>query len=97
MNTAEAQRQQLLDNIRVLPDEFFQEVLEVTNRLRHRAEKEGISVVSSEQPAEQATQSPYEVLKESGLIGCIKDGPSDLSTNYKQYIVEYLEQYSGQN
>jgi len=34
---------------------------------------------------------------ESGLIGCIEDGPEDLSVNYKQYLTEYLEQkYSEQ-
>lgn len=32
-----------------------------------------------------------EVLKESGLIGCIKDGPGDLSVNYKEYLYEYLD------
>ena len=29
--------------------------------------------------------------RESGLIGCIKDDPEDLSVNYKQYVAEYLD------
>lgn len=30
--------------------------------------------------------------KESGLIGCIEDGPEDLSVNYKKYLTEYLDE-----
>jgi hypothetical protein len=28
---------------------------------------------------------------ESGLIGCIKDAPEDLSVNYKKYVAGYLD------
>ena len=30
--------------------------------------------------------------RDSGLIGCIKDGPEDLSVNYKQYVAESLDE-----
>ena len=33
-----------------------------------------------------------EIWKKSGLIGCIKNGPEDLSTNYKKYVAEYLDE-----
>jgi predicted DNA-binding antitoxin AbrB/MazE fold protein len=32
---------------------------------------------------EETEQTLYEMLDEAGLIGCIEDGPSDLSTNPK--------------
>ena len=33
-----------------------------------------------------------EIWKKSGLIGCIKNGPEDLSTHYKKDIDEYLDE-----
>lgn len=30
--------------------------------------------------------------KDSGLIGCIENAPSDLSVNYKKYVAEYLDE-----
>lgn len=37
------------------------------------------------------------IWKSSGLIGCIKDAPKDLSTNYKESIGDYLaEKYPRQ-
>ena len=35
--------------------------------------------------------------RDSGLIGCIKDGPEDLSVNYKQYVAESLDEKHPQN
>ena len=32
------------------------------------------------------------LLAESGLIGCIQDGPGDLSVSYKKYIAEHLDE-----
>ena len=91
MNAAEAQRQQLLDDIRALPDEALQEALSFIAQLRQKS----ASTKVAEQSSEPATQSPYEALKESGLIGCIKDAPSDLSINYKQYLAEgWRQKYS---
>lgn len=34
-------------------------------------------------------KSAWQIMSESGLIGCIKDAPPDLSTN-KKYLHEYL-------
>ena len=35
--------------------------------------------------------------RDSGLIGCIKDGPEDLSVNYKQYLAESLDEQHPQD
>jgi len=44
---------------------------------------------SIEQPSiEQPQKSFYDALAEDGLIGCIKDAPSDLSTN-PQYMEDF--------
>lgn len=37
-------------------------------------------------------KSAFEIFRESGFIGCIKDAPPNLSSNYKAVIREYLEE-----
>lgn len=37
-------------------------------------------------------KSTFEIFRESGFIGCIKDAPPNLSSNYKTVIHEYLEE-----
>lgn len=90
-NSVEQQREQLIEEIRTLPADALKEAVEAIAQLRDEiAERE-----KAEQPSEQTSSSPYEAFKKSGLIGCIKDGPPDLSTNYKEYITEYLEEKHG--
>lgn len=38
-----------------------------------------------------------QIWREIGLIGCIKDGPEELSTSYKRYVAEYLDQKYAQH
>lgn len=90
-DSVEQQRQQLIKEIQALPAEAVKEAVEAITRLRNKAARKE----EAEQPSEQTSSSPYEALKKSGLIGCIKDGPPDLSTNYKEYIIEYLEEKHG--
>ena len=88
-NSVEQQREQLVEDIKTLPADVLQEVANLVDHLQKREETE------AEKSSEQPSQSPYDALKEAGLVGFIKDGPSDLSTNYKQYIIEYLEEKHG--
>lgn len=35
-------------------------------------------------------KNAYEIMRDSGFIGCMTDAPPDLSTRYKEYIAEDL-------
>ena len=37
------------------------------------------------------SQTPFELMEELGLIGCIENGPPDLATNAKQYLRDKLD------
>lgn len=89
MNTAERQRQQLLEEIKDLPVDVLQEVTDFITQLRQKT-----AISEADQSSNSSSLTPYEALMESGLIGCGK-GPSDLSTNYKTYLAEDLEKKYG--
>ena len=44
--------------------------------------------------AERATQSPAEILNAAGFVGCA-DGDAQLSTTYKQHLVDGLSDKHG--
>jgi hypothetical protein len=87
MDAIEQQRKQLLEDIKMLPADVLQEASDFIARLRQKA-----AAPEVEQRSEQASSSPYETFKKSGLIGCIQDGPPDLAANHRKYVAEYLEQ-----
>ncbi len=37
-----------------------------------------------------ASESPYEIAQRTGLIGCYKNSPSDLSQRYKEHLSSAL-------
>ncbi|MEL7359373.1 MAG: hypothetical protein AAFN40_22805 [Cyanobacteria bacterium J06560_6] len=86
MNAMEVRRQQMLDNVQALPDDFLEEALEYLSKLRRKARALGIERTSG-----SVVGSTYKALEQAGMIGYVKDGPSDLSVNHKKYITEYLE------
>lgn len=54
----------------------------------HLADQQLVSLIIEKLPdaqVEDSSQGPtlYEILDEAGLIGCLEDGPPDLSTNPK--------------
>ena len=87
MDATDQQRKRLLEDIQALPADVLQEAVDFIARLRQKAADS-----EAEQPSEQAPLSAYETFKNSGLIGCIKDGPLDLAANHRKYVAEYLEQ-----
>lgn len=42
------------------------------------------------QGAAPSGESPYDIAKRSGIIGCMQGGPADLSVRYKEYLAESL-------
>ncbi|HLG96431.1 MAG TPA: CopG family transcriptional regulator [Bryobacteraceae bacterium] len=64
---------------------------ELRNRLREEARRTGrresdlIRDAVDKHLKKKRERSSYEVFKRAGLIGCIKDGPSDLATNKKYF------------
>ena len=90
MDTIEQQRKQLIDDIQTLPSDILEEISDLIVRFRQQK-----ATSKNETDSAQEPQSAYERLQEAGLIGCIKDGPADGSTNYKQYINEYLTEKYG--
>jgi hypothetical protein len=82
MDAIEQQREQLLEDVQTLPVAVLQEASDFIAQLRQKSAES-----KTAQGSEQATSSPYEVLKESGFIGCAED-PSDLSANHKKYLEE---------
>ena len=40
-------------------------------------------------------KSAWQLMSESGLVGCMKDAPSDLSTNKRKYLAEYFAGKAG--
>ena len=89
MDAIEQQRKQLIDDIQTLPADVLQEVSALIESLQQKK-----ALLESSPSSKENTKSTYEVLKESGLIGCM-DGPPDLSVNYKKYLAEGLkEKYS---
>lgn len=42
------------------------------------------------QGAAPSGESPYEIAKRSGVIGCLRGGPADLSARYKEILAESL-------
>jgi hypothetical protein len=90
MDAIEQQRKRLLEDIQALPADVLQEAVDFIARLRQKATAPEIEQ-PVEQPSEQAPLSAYEIFKDSGLIGCIKDGPPDLAANHRKYVAEYLE------
>ena len=93
IDTVEQQREQLIESIRTLPADALQEVADEIARLRQKMADKS-SAIEKESEVEtslnEETYSPYKDLKEFGLIGYVKDGPSDLSVNYKKYLTESL-------
>lgn len=51
-----------------------------------------VEVVILVETPEPTQRTPLEVFEELGLVGCIEDGPPDLSTNYKPLISQYIEE-----
>ena len=98
IDTVAQQREQLIEAIQTLSADALQEVADEIARLRQRTEDKS-SDTEKESEVETAlneeTYSPYEDLKEFGLIGYVKDGPSDLSVNYKKYLTESLMEKYG--
>ena len=47
------------------------------------------------QGAIPAGENPYEIAKKSGIIGCMRGGPRDLSVRYKKYLAESLSRKHG--
>ena len=82
MNTAEQQRQQLIEDIQALPAGVLPEVTELVNQLH---QKTAVSETKQSSDSEQLT--PYEVVVGSGFIDCGED-PFDLAANHKQYLAE---------
>ncbi|MGB3296816.1 MAG: hypothetical protein WBA76_01005 [Phormidesmis sp.] len=98
INTVEQQREQLIEAIRTLPDDALQEVADEIARLRQKTEDRSSATdkeAEVETSLKEDTYSPYEDLKEFGLIGYVEDGPSDLSVNYKKYLTESLMEKYG--
>jgi len=85
MDTAEQQRQQLLEDVRTLPAEVLQEVSNVVARLR----QETVVIAAVKSSSEGVSSTPYDLLKESGFIGCA-EGPPDLAANHKAYLEKHL-------
>ena len=98
IDIVEQQREQLIEDIRALPADALQEVADEIARLRQKTE-DGSSTTKIELEVEaslnEEAYSPYEDLKEFGLIGYVEDGPSDLSVNYKKYLTESLMEKYG--
>ena len=98
IDTVEQQREQLIESIRTLPADALQEVADEIARLRQKIADKS-SAIEKESEVEtslnEETYSPYKDLKEFGLIGYVKDGPSDLSVNYKKYLTESLMEKYG--
>ncbi len=84
MNAIEQQREELVASVQTLPGEVLHELADFIGYLRHKVEISG-----AEQPVQENTRSPYEILKESGFIG-FAEGPADLSVNHKAYLEKYL-------
>ncbi len=95
MNTAqisvEELRKRLIEDIQTLPAEALQAVAEAIKQLHGNTDNQQ----DAEQPSAEKASSPYEAFQESGLIGCIKDAPPDLSVDYKHYLVEGLAEKYG--
>ena len=94
-DTVEQQREQLAEIIRTLPAEALQEVAEEIARLRQKIEDKGTATEEAETASDEKAYSPYQDLKDFGLIGYVEDGPSDLSVNYKKYLTESLMEKYG--
>ncbi|MGD1865283.1 MAG: hypothetical protein ACFB0D_12075 [Phormidesmis sp.] len=94
MNATELQRQQLIDDIQSLPANVIKEAAEFIARLRQQA-SEVKQAPPTEESLDDSSYSPYEDLKEFGLIGFVKEGPSDLSVNYKQALTDSLMEKYG--
>ena len=93
-DSVEQQRQQLMEDIRALPDEALQEVADEIARLQQKA-LHSEAEQTSDEVTSKTTRSPYEAFEKAGLIGCIKDAPPDLSENYKAYLAEGLAEKYG--
>ncbi|MGB3294134.1 MAG: hypothetical protein WBB01_14195 [Phormidesmis sp.] len=63
--------------------ELYYEKIKPTENLKSASEDQGHS---------SSGKNLLKVFQESGLVGCIKDGDPDLSTNYKSIISQELEE-----
>lgn len=54
--------------------------------------KESLQQLAEDYRVRARAKYQRKLLEESGLIGCIQDGPGDLSVNYKKYVAEYLDE-----
>ncbi|MEO0769929.1 MAG: hypothetical protein AAFY72_10935 [Cyanobacteria bacterium J06649_4] len=90
MDAIEQQRRQLIDDIQTLPADVLQKISDLVTDFRQKK-----SVSEANGDSKQETKSAYEALKEAGLVGFVKDGAPDSSTNYKESITEYLEEKHG--
>lgn len=88
-DSIEQQRKQLIEEVRSLPAECLQEVIDFVNQLHQKTQNS-----ETEQATTRIEQSPYEALQASGLIGC-GEGPADLSVNHKKYCAEGLMEKYG--
>ena len=89
--SVEELRKQLIEDIQTLPADALQTVAEAMKQLHGDTGSQR----NAEHPSSKKTSSPYEAFQESGLIGCIKDAPPDLSVNYKHYLAEGLAEKYG--
>lgn len=55
--------------------------LSATDVLREALSEYAASRSNEPRPDRKGSESVYDVLVRTGLLGCIKDGPHDLSTN----------------
>ena len=76
--------EQIQKDINELPEEAQTLLIDFIDSLKKR-----YSLAEKQEVKSQPTLSPLDILKESGLIGCIS-AESDLSTNYKSVIREEL-------
>jgi hypothetical protein len=91
MDATEQQRERLLEEIRTLPADVLQEVSNLIERIQQKAGNAQDSVEETsgaESLSDKKGANPYQELKEFGLIGFAKDGPTDLSVNYRDYLKE---------
>jgi len=51
---------------------------------------QGIDLVEQQQT--ELCRSRADAILNSGFVGCLKDAPEDLATNYRQYFAEVMQE-----